>query len=176
MAALLASAWTWLVRARLAVVALLLLVCDAAALQPVDYPQPPDTAAFRLLLSDRERTVTLLEIEKLDLYQVTTPSPWEKGQLVVQGVLLRDFLKEVGLAEADAIEVRAADGYAQTVPRTDWTEGPLLLATRENGELLNRRNQGPTRLVYPLLDHPEYDTPVHKLRWIWLIESIRPID
>lgn len=116
--------------------------------------------------------VTTAEMEAIGLKRITTDSPWEKGRLVFEGILFRDFLKEVGLDDADAVLVRAADNYSQTIPKEDWIDGPLLLATRQDGEPLTLRTQGPTRLIYPLLDRPEYDTDVHKRRWVWAITSI----
>ncbi|WP_306257445.1 molybdopterin-dependent oxidoreductase [Pararhizobium sp. IMCC21322] len=116
--------------------------------------------------------VSVAELEAIGLMRVTTVSPWEKGELVFEGILFRDFLKKVGLDDAEEVLVRATDNYTQTIPRSDWTDGPLLLATRQNGKPLTLRTQGPVRLVYPILDHPEYDTPVHKRRWVWAITSI----
>lgn len=116
--------------------------------------------------------VSVAELEAIGLKRITTGSPWEKGRLVFEGILFRDFLKKVGLDDAEAVLVRAKDNYTQTIPREDWTNGPLLLATRQDGKPLTLRMQGPVRLVYPLFDHPAYDTEVHKSRWIWAITSI----
>ncbi|OWK18584.1 hypothetical protein AJ88_07050 [Mesorhizobium amorphae CCBAU 01583] len=84
------------------------------------------------------------------------------------------MLKLIGLDGEGSVVLRAQDDYVQTIPKEDWTEGPLLLATRQDGQLLTRRTQGPTRLIYPLEDHPAFDTPVRKPRWIWLIKTIAP--
>jgi len=143
----------------------------ALALEPVSFDEPPDTPAFEVKRDGKSIPVTLRQLEKLGLYRVVTPSPYEKGELTFEGVLFRDVLKLVGL-DGDSVTLRATDDYVQIVPREDWTTGPLLLATRQDGKLLTRRTQGPTRLVYPLNDHPTFNTPVHKPRWIWLIKTI----
>ncbi|RWP08253.1 MAG: hypothetical protein EOQ99_06070 [Mesorhizobium sp.] len=149
-------------------------ILPAGALEPVDLPESPDTVAFNVQNNGKSVPVTLRQLEKLGLYRVTTASPFEKGQLTFEGVLFRDVLKLVGLEGEDSVVLRAVDEYVQIIPRQDWTEGPLLLATRQNGKLLTRRTQGPTRLVYPLNDHPAFDTPVHKPRWVWLIKTLEP--
>ena len=149
-------------------------VLPAFALEPAKYPEPTDTFAFKVEKNGESIPVTLRQLEKLDLYSVSTPSPFEKGQLKFQGVLFRDVLKLIGLDGEGSVVLRAQDDYVQTIPKEDWTEGPLLLATRQDGQLLTRRTQGPTRLIYPLDDHPAFDTPVHKPRWIWLIKTIAP--
>jgi hypothetical protein len=144
----------------------------AAALEPVTYPEPPDSVAFNVHKGGETVPVTLRQIEQLGLYSVTTGSPFEEGQLTFQGVLFRDALRLIGLEGEKSVTIRAEDDYVQIIPSEDWTEGPLLLATRQDGRLLTRRTQGPTRLVYPVNDYPAFDTPVRKPRWIWLIKTI----
>lgn len=133
---------------------------------------PLPGAAVTVIGANGSMTVSVAELEAIGLKRVTTHSPWEKGELVFEGILFSDFLKKVGLDDAEAVLVRAKDNYTQTIPRKDWTDGPLLLATRQNGKPLTLRTQGPVRLVYPLLDYPEYDTEIHKRRWVWAITSV----
>ncbi|RUV23416.1 MULTISPECIES: molybdopterin-dependent oxidoreductase [unclassified Mesorhizobium] len=147
-------------------------ILPAPALEPADFPEPPNTVAFNVQKNGKSIPVTLRQLEKLGLYRVTTTSPYEKGQLTFEGVLFRDVLKLVGLEGEDSVALRAVDEYVQIVPREDWTEGPLLLATRQDGKLLTRRTQGPTRLIYPLKDYPAFDTPIRKPRWVWLIKTL----
>ena len=142
------------------------------ALEPASFPEPPETVAFNVQKDGKSIPITLRQLEKLGLYKVVTTSPFENGQLTFQGVLFRDVLKSVGLEDRDSVTLRAVDEYVQVIPHEDWTEGPLLLATRQDGELLTRQTQGPTRLIYPLKDHPAFDTPIRKPRWIWLIKTI----
>jgi hypothetical protein len=151
---------------------LMLCMLPARALEPVSFEEPPDTPAFDVQANGKSIPITLRQLEKLGLYRVITPSPYEKGELTFEGVLFRDALKLVGLDGEESVTLRAADDYVQIIPREDWTVGPLLLATRQDGKLLTRRTQGPTRLVYPLNDHPAFATPVHKPRWIWLIKTL----
>lgn len=143
------------------------------AIEPaVAQTAPLPDAAVTVVGDDGPIDVSVADLEAMGLMRVTTDSPWEKGRLVFEGILFRDFLKKVGLDGAEEILVRAADNYTQTIPRADWIDGPLLLATRQDGKPLTLRTQGPVRLVYPILDHPEYDTEVHKRRWVWAITSI----
>ena len=161
---------------RFAVIAALLsgAAVDAAAIEPVTYATSSDAVAFDVVKDGQHQPITIRRLEQLGLYRVSTPSPFEQGELDFEGVLFRDVLKLVGMENDAAVTVRAADEYVQVVPHEDWSDGPLLLATRQNGELLTRRTQGPTRLVYPLLDYPAFDTPIRKPRWVWLIKSIEP--
>jgi hypothetical protein len=114
-------------------------------------------------------------LEALGLYRVTTKSPWEEGQLTFEGVLVSDVVEYLGLGSAKALRIRALDDYTQDIPREDWVDRPLLLATRQDGKPLTRRTQGPARLVYPLAEYPDYKAAVHDERWIWVIKSVEPV-
>ncbi|WP_051328522.1 molybdopterin-dependent oxidoreductase [Geminicoccus roseus] len=128
------------------------------------------------LLDGGERMLTVAELETLGIWRVRTISPWEEGEIVVEGPLLRDVLAHVGLERANSILVRSMDGFAQQIPRADWDRFPVILATRVDGRPLGRRHKGPTRIVYPLLQHPELASPDHAARWVWLIASIEGAD
>jgi hypothetical protein len=147
-------------------------IVTAPALEAVTFPEPPDTTAFIVQTNGKSTPVTLRQLETLGLHRVVTPSPFEKGQLTFEGVLFRDVLKLLGLEGEKSVTLRAVDEYVQIIPHEDWTEGPLLLATRQDGKLLTRRTQGPTRLVYPINDYPAFDTPIRKPRWVWMIETL----
>lgn len=133
---------------------------------PVELPPYPGRAVLKVVANGREAELELRDIEGLGLRRVRTRSPWEDGSFTFEGVLLRDVLKHAGLGDAKAVRVRASDDYIQTIPREDWVNAPVLLATRQDGQPMTRRMQGPTRIVYPLDDHPELDTPLHKPRWV----------
>ena len=130
--------------------------------------------ALTIITSSERHDIMVSEIEALGLREVLTRSPWEAGEFRFEGALLREVLRLAGIEKAESVTVRAEDGYTQTIPREDWEKWPLLLATRQDGEALTRRTQGPTRIVYPLNDYPELDTPDYKPRWIWTITSIEP--
>ena len=162
--------------AAIVAVATVLLSTAAGALEPVTLPEANATVAFNAIVDEREVPVTVRELEALGLYRVTTTSPWEKGDLVFEGVLFSSVVEYIGFGDAGSIRLRALDSYTQVIPREDWIDRPLILATRQNGELLTRRTQGPTRIVYPLSQYPNYNAAVHDGRWVWLIERMEPVD
>jgi hypothetical protein len=89
--------------------------------------------------------------------------------------LLSDVLNLGGLAAAAAIRVRARDGFSQVLPRRDWTQWPIILATRRDGKMMTPRNKGPYRIIYPRNLSVELADPLYRLRWVWLVESIEPV-
>lgn len=164
---------------RLVFVALTLsFICTApsGALEQLQNPPTASGPAFTIINGSREMPIDLARLSTLPQYRLLTDSPWEKGQQEFEGVLFRDVLALMQLENADAVVVRAIDNYAQRIPRKDWVDFPALLALRSNGDFLTRRNQGPARLVYPVLDFPELNNPVHNNRWVWLIKSIERVE
>jgi hypothetical protein len=141
---------------------------------PVRLPLAPERlpGVVVRLVDGQERMLTVGELEALGTWRVRTVSPWERGQIVLEGPLLRDVLAHVGLEDAAGILVRSHDGYAPVIPHEDWRDYPVILATRADGRPLGHRHKGPTRIVYPLLEHPELASPDRHARWVWLIASI----
>lgn len=137
--------------------------------------EPAIGPAFDLIVDGESQAVTLAEIEGLGMYRTTTTSPWEAGTFTFEGPMLRDVLTYLGVEDEPQLLLRAIDGFTATIPQVDWMDGPLLLATRRDGETLNRRAQGPTRIVYPQTEFPAYAAPEYKSRWIWLIASIETV-
>ena len=123
-----------------------------------------------------ERALSIQELEALGTWRLRTTSPWDEGEISVEGPLLRDVLAHVGLAQAERIVVRSADAYAPTIPQEDWRDFPVVLATRLDGQPLGRRHKGPTRIIYPLLEYPQLKSPQNQARWVWLISSIEAVD
>ncbi|MGH6943063.1 MAG: molybdopterin-dependent oxidoreductase [Geminicoccaceae bacterium] len=116
----------------------------------------------------------LATIEELGVYRLTTPSPYDDGSPTFEGVLLSDLLAKDGLADAEGVELSAADGYSQVIPREDWESYPVLLATRQDGAPLVDR--GPLRIIYPISGHPELAAELYQPRWVWQIKSIKAVD
>lgn len=158
-----------------ALVAAIFFSAAAFGLEPVRLPAASAVVAFEVVEQGGQRPLTVPELEALGLYRVTTRSPWEKGELTFEGVLFSDVAEYLGFADAKAIRVRALDGYVQDIPREDWIARPLLLATRQDGQPLVRRTQGPTRLVYPLGEYQDYQPLVQDARWVWLITTLEPL-
>ncbi|HMW28688.1 molybdopterin-dependent oxidoreductase [Plasticicumulans sp.] len=140
---------------------------------PVELPAPPPgPPVLTIHTPDGPRTYTRAGIEALGLLRVTTHTFWPADDGVYEGVPLARLLADAGLAGAARIRVRALDEYSQAIPRADWAEHGLLLATRRDGRLLDIAGKGPLRLIYPRDSDPALAGPGFRLRWVWMIESI----
>jgi hypothetical protein len=118
----------------------------------------------------------LATLEAIGVYRMTTSSQWDQESPIFEGVLLSDLLADAGLAEAQAVELTAADDYSQAIPREDWTAYPVLVATRQDGQLLQGDERGPLRMVYPLSLYPELDHDDYHARWVWSLKQIKAVE
>ncbi|MCR9137070.1 MAG: molybdopterin-dependent oxidoreductase [Alphaproteobacteria bacterium] len=159
-----------------AALALIATIVPAGAVERLQDQPVTSGRAFSVVRDAGKIEVDLAELSTLPRYRLLTDSPWEEGRQEFEGVLLRDVLDMLKMSDASAVIIHAVDNYSQRIPREDWQDYPTLLALRADGAFLGRREQGPTRLVYPVLDHPELDNPVHKNRWVWLIETVERVD
>lgn len=138
--------------------------------------RPPEGTSIhaKIVVVDgaKQKDVSLAEIEQLPMVELMTRTLTEKDPTAFQGVLLADLLKAVGLEDAASVTVRAEDDYSAVIPRTDWTDYPLLFATRVNGRPLRIRQLGPARIVYPTDAYPALDHHLHGNRAVWMIRSL----
>ncbi len=118
------------------------------------------------------RKVSINEIETAGTVRVFTKTYWSGTDIAFDGVLLRDLLKYLGLESARQVRFRAYDDYYSLIPCEDWQTFPVLFVTRINGKPLRRREKGPFRIVYPLLDGVKTLDLQSRVKWIWSISIL----
>lgn len=147
---------------------------------PAHPGSPPRSVAARPVLSITTpvgiRKFTLAELEAVGLGRITTKTFWPADDGSYQGPHLADVLKLAGIDGAAAVRVTALDGFSQVIPRSDWTRWPLMLATRRDGQLLSAREKGPLRIIYPRDLDPVLEDTLYRLRWVWLVRTIEPVN
>ena len=153
-----------------------------AAAQPARTELPPLDAADTTLTirtgpDTPEVRLGMSEIEALDTYEMTTTTPWREDPAVFEGVLLRDLLAEYGMSDAPAITVTAENDYQTEIPRAVWAETDIMVATRVNGERINRRQRGP---ILFMVDSETYESSdillENHLVWMASIITLTPPD
>ena len=118
----------------------------------------------------------LATLEAIGTYRITTRSLFDQESPTFDGVLLSDLLDDAGLDAAPAVLATALDDYSETIPREDWTAYPVLVATRQDGKLLQDDERGPLRIVYPLSFHPELDDDLYHARWVWSLKELKAVE
>lgn len=97
---------------------------------------------------------------------VVTGTPWTNGESRFEGVLLRDVLAAVG-AYGTSVRAQALNDYAATIPIAEAFAFDVLVAWKQDGRLLERRDKGPFWIIYPWSQHPELDDRIHRQRAVW---------
>jgi len=146
-----------------------------ATAQPQSISLPPLTATepvLSIVTPAGSRSFSLVDLEALGLWQVSTSTFWPDDQGPYAGPLLADVLRLGGLADASAVRIAARDGFSQVIPRSDWERWPILLATRRAGQPMVIRDKGPMRIIYPRDMSDELKDTKYRLRWIWLVSRI----
>ena len=111
-------------------------------------------------------------LETIGVQQIQTSTPWTDGEPVFEGVLMRDLMRYVG-ASGESVTAVALNDYKVTLPASDFTKYPVLLAFKMNGEVLRVRDKGPLWIIYPQDQFPEIkDKSVHR-KWVWQIKEFR---
>ena len=166
-------AWLWLIAAPL--VWTPALAEGGKGIEPVDLaPLDKGEVVLEVATPEGVQAYDLAALEDLGVYRITTASQWDQEPPTFEGVLLADLLAKAGLADADAVELTAADDYSQVIPKEDWTTYPVILATRLDGAPLTDR--GPLRVVDPLSFFPELDDDNYHDRWVWSLKQIKAVD
>ncbi len=104
---------------------------------------------------------------------IKTGTPWTDGVHSYQGVLLRDFLEQVGAEDAKVLIAKALNNYSTEVQVADAKKYDVILALSQDGKAMSRRNKGPVWVLYPMTDYPELNKPSYHSAMIWQLRSLQ---
>jgi hypothetical protein len=112
-------------------------------------------------------------LEKLGLVRYRTSTNWTPGPVVFEGVLLETLLKVVGAKPtATTLTMTALNEYQTPIPISDAETWPVMLAVKQDGEYMSRRDRGPIWVVYPQDDFPQLSQREFITRWVWQLKAI----
>lgn len=81
------------------------------------------------------------------------------------------LLAHVG-ANGEVADVVALNNYRTTIPLTDFTDYPVLLALKQDGEYMTVRHKGPLFIIYPFDEFVELQSDLYHARSAWQVRSI----
>ena len=110
-------------------------------------------------------------LEALPSVEFTTATIWTDGPQTFRGVPLNVFLDAIE-ADGETISARAINDYAVSIPVSDAVDGGPIIAYRQNGNYMSRREKGPLWVVYPYDDSIDYRSEVVYSRSIWQLDRI----
>lgn len=154
-------------------------VVSEQTLMPGDpIPKPESPTVLRVsgridAGEDRVAAFDMPTLERLGVVRFTTSTNWTEGKIVFEGVLLSRLLEVVG-AEAGATRLilTALNDYSIPIPISDARDWPVILAFKENGAYMSRRERGPLWVVYPQHAYPELGSREYLSRWVWQLAKI----
>jgi hypothetical protein len=98
-------------------------------------------------------------------------TPWTKGNNVFTGPLGSAVLDAVG-ASGTNLRVNALNDYNADVPAADFRQHAVILATRNNGDVMSIRDKGPIWVIYPMDKEPALRVETTYTRSVWQVKSI----
>ena len=89
-------------------------------------------------------------LEKMSMVKLRVFEPFEKKEMVFEGVLMSELMKIIG-ADSSATEVHltALDDYKIDLPMSALKKADVLLATKADGNHMSIVDGGPTRIIFP---------------------------
>lgn len=114
---------------------------------------------------------TLSQLEALGSETIVTATPWTEGTPKFEGVPMSVLLEHVG-ATGETAEVLALNNYRTSIPVSDFTDYPVILALKMDGDYMTVRNKGPLFIMYPFDAVPELQTELYLSRAAWQVRSI----
>lgn len=125
------------------------------------------------LKENTPKRVSIKDIEKKCGYvEVSVYNPYEKKKDLYGGVNFKDFLKGYAKTNVKEVSLKAIDGYQVTFTKKEWSEIPIVIATRMNKEYIGFESKGPMRIVFPKYNP---DSEVYKKlmsKWMWMITKV----
>jgi hypothetical protein len=113
----------------------------------------------------------LAAIAQMPKHQVVTATPWTEGVSTFEGVLLRDLMRQLGVAGSE-VRFVALNDYAITIPAADFEAYDVILAYARDGEAMPVRDKGPLWVIYPLDSHPELNGKETHSKMIWQVRRM----
>lgn len=110
-------------------------------------------------------------LEALGISTIETTHSWGDGVTRFEGVTASKVLDAVG-ASGGKLRAAAINDYAIDLDVGELRKYPVMLALRQNGADLSRRDRGPIWIVYPRDAFPEFKDEKHNYKWIWQLKSI----
>ena len=110
-------------------------------------------------------------LETLDPAGFVTSTPWYKGAVRFDGVLMRTLMRAVG-ASGERVTATALNDYSTEIPVADFERYDVLLALKRDGEYMPVRDMGPLFIVYPFDSLPELQAKKFYSRSAWQLAQL----
>jgi hypothetical protein len=110
-------------------------------------------------------------LEALGTTKLKTTTVWTSGEVVFEGVLVREVLDALG-AQGREVVATALNDYVATLPLQELYQYPVMLAFKMNGQYLHVKDKGPLWIVYPRDQFPELRNSMTDKKWVWQLKEL----
>ena len=110
-------------------------------------------------------------LEAIGTTTLKTTTVWTSGEVVFEGVLVRDVLDALG-AQGQEVVATALNDYVATLPMEELRQYPVMLAFKMNGRYLHVKDKGPLWIVYPRDQFPELRNSMTDKKWVWQLREL----
>ena len=146
------------------------------AVQALDAPSGKVILTLTGLISEGNQGKTKAEfdmamLEALAQGETKTKTPWYDGEKTFTGPTAKALVEAVG-GKGTTMTVLALNDYATEIPLADFTDLPVILATKLDGEAMSVRDKGPIFVIYPFDQQPELNNETYYGRSAWQVKSI----
>lgn len=113
----------------------------------------------------------LAALEDMPQTTLETTTEWTEGLQVFEGVRLRDLLDMLN-APGSQIRAIALNDYEATLPTSDADTFGVLLAIRQNGDLMRIRDKGPIWIIYPSSVGARHLSDPNSMKMVWQLNRL----
>lgn len=121
------------------------------------------------------KTFTREALQALPQSELTTETPWTKGNNIYQGPQLSTIL-DFAPNGFSTFRVYALNEYSYEITKADLKKYQFILAIKENGKAIRIRDKGPLWILIPFSKYPEIKTGDEILnQLVWQLNRIEII-
>jgi len=110
-------------------------------------------------------------VDALPQHTFTTRTPWYDRAVTFSGPRLSDLVALVQ-GKGQVLHATAINDYKITIPLSDTSAHPVIMASRIDGQRIPVREKGPLFVVYPFDSSAALRSSVYYERSIWQLKSI----
>ena len=152
--------------------AALLLSAPALALEaPKERPILTVTGKIGETNAGQAARFDMKMLAALPQHSFTTSTPWFDKPVKFTGPLLSDVLAAVK-ASGTTIKAVAINDYKITIPVSDASQYPMIMARQINDKEIGVREKGPLFVVYPFDSDAKLRSSTYYERSIWQLKSM----
>ena len=118
----------------------------------------------------------LAQLEALEPLTIVTHTKWTNGPQTFVGVRVSTLMEAAGVAPGNSVHAVALNDYHVELPSADFSEYPVIVAYRHNGEYMPVRDKGPLWIVYPQDDFRTLRTFATEAKMIWQLRQLKVVE